>query len=139
MDLNRTSGRLPEPQSMARQLAAGRTLIASAMLAAPVITARQMGTDSATAQRVVWLTRMMAVRDGAIGGGGLLAARQGGSAAVPWLLAGAVSDAVDAVVIAAALKQGRLKGIQARLVVPFAAGAAAIGVLSAVRLRRAVS
>jgi hypothetical protein len=52
------------------------------------------------------------------------------------LLGGAVSDAVDAVVIAGALKQGRVKGIVPALVAPGAALLAAAGAATAVRLRR---
>lgn len=126
--------RLPSAQSMAGQLAVGRVVMAAAFLAAPVPGARLLGTDTATAQRVGWLTRMMAVRDAAIGAGATVAARRGDPR--PWLVAGAVSDAVDAVVIAGALKQGRVKGIVPTLVVPGAAVAAGLGLLTAARLRR---
>jgi hypothetical protein len=134
MKLDRRRVQLPDADSMARQLAAGRAVIAAAMMAAPVRSARLMGTDTATAQRVTWLARMMAVRDAAIGVGGVLAGRRG--AAAPWLLAGAVSDAVDAVVLAGALRQGRLKGVLPTAVVPMAAATAALGAITALRLRR---
>jgi hypothetical protein len=126
--------RLPDPDSMARQIAAGRAVIAAAILAAPVASARLMGTDTATAQRVVWLTRMMGVRDGALGVGGAVAARRGGAGA--WLLGGAVADTVDAIVVAGALRQGRLKGLVPTAVVPLAAATGALGFLTALRLRR---
>jgi hypothetical protein len=134
--LDLRSVRLPEPDSMAMQLAAGRAVFAATMTAAPVFSARLLGADTATAQRVTWLTRMMAVRDGALGAGGVAAARRGGAAPAPWLLGGAVSDAVDAIVIAAALKQGRVKGLVPRLIVPAAAATAAVGAVTALRLRR---
>jgi hypothetical protein len=127
---------LPPPGPMALQLTAARTALASVIMAAPVVSARVFGTDTATAQRVVWLVRMAAVRDGALGVGGLAAARRGGSAAVPWLLGGAVSDAVDAVVLAQALKQGRVKGVGPAGIVPLGAVAAVAGVVTALRLRR---
>ena len=126
---------LPDANAMARQIAAGRSVIAAAIMAAPVMTVRFAGTDTATARRVSWLTRMMAIRDGAIGVGGVLAARRGGNVA-PWLLAGAVSDAVDAVALAGALRGGQAKGIAARLTVPLAGGTAIVGALTAARLRR---
>lgn len=126
---------LPDPNAMARQIAAGRSVIAAAIMAAPVVTVRLAGTDTATARRVTWLTRMMAIRDGAIGVGGVLAARRGTNVA-PWLLAGAASDAVDTVVLAAALRNGHAKGIAATLTLPLAAGTAVAGVLTAARLRR---
>jgi hypothetical protein len=122
---------LPDPQGMARQFALGRVVFAAGFLAAPVAGARLLGLDTATARRVGWLTRMMAVRDGALGIGAAMAADPR-----PWLLGGAVSDAVDAVVIAGALKQGRVKGIVPALVAPGAALLAAAGAATAVRLRR---
>jgi hypothetical protein len=78
---------------------------------------------------------MLGVRDGALGVGGAFAARNGGSGAVPWLLGGAAADAVDAIVIAGAVKQGRLKGAIPSAIVPLAAITSAVGVLSAARLR----
>jgi hypothetical protein len=126
---------LPAPEAMALQIAAGRALIAASILASPVRSARMLGADTATAQRVTWLTRMMGVRDAAIGVGGVAATRSG-TATTSWLLAGAVSDATDALVIAGALKRGRVKGIVPTAVVPFAAGAAALGAVTALRLRR---
>jgi hypothetical protein len=128
--------RLPDAESMALQIAAGRAAFATGILAAPVLSARLLGADTATAQRVSWLTRMMGIRDGALGVGGVLAARGGGSSAAVWLLGGAASDAVDAVVLAGALKQGRVKGIVPAAIVPLAAATAAAGVLTALRLRR---
>jgi hypothetical protein len=137
MTVDGRSVRLPEPQSMALQIAAGRAVIAAGVLAAPVVAARMLGTDTATAQRVSWLTRTMGIRDGALGVGGFAAARNGGSAAIPWLLGGAAADAVDAIVISGALRQGRVKGILPAAIVPLAALTSAAGVLTALRLRRA--
>lgn len=127
--------KVPDEGAVALQIAAGRTAIAASIMAAPVMSARMLGTDTATAQRVSWLTRMMGVRDAAIGAGGVLAARKGGSAATPWLLAGAASDLVDAVVLARALREGRIKGIVPTLTVPVAALTAVAGAAAAVRLR----
>ena len=127
---------IPDPAVIATQIAAGRTLIAASILAAPVVSARALGTDTATAQRVSWLTRMTGIRDGAIGLGGVLAARNGrASAAAPWLLAGAASDLVDTVVIAKALREGRIKGVLPTLTVPVAALTAVAGAVTAIRLR----
>lgn len=112
-------------------LLSARAAIAVGLLAAPVAALRALGTDTATARRVTWLTRMLAVRDGAIAVGGLLARRRGSPA--PWLLAGAVSDAVDAAAFAAALRQGRLHGAVPIVLVPIAATSAAAGAASALR------
>ena len=101
-------------------------------LLAPVASVRILGMDSATAKRVTYLARMAAVRDASIGAGTLVSARPGG-----WLLAGAVSDAVDAVVIADAVRSGRAGGPTARLVVVGAALIAGVGALAALgSLRR---
>jgi hypothetical protein len=78
---------------------------------------------------------MMAVRDAAIGVGALAAARENGPVGA-WIVAGAVSDAVDALVLTQALQQGRAKGFTAAAVVPIAAGSAAVGAWTAFRLRR---
>jgi hypothetical protein len=136
MKLHARRPALPAPDSMALQLSAGRVAFAAAAMAAPVTFLRLLGADSATAQRVTWVTRMLAVRDGALGVGGALAARRG-SSATPWLVCGAVSDAVDAVVIGRALAEGRVRGIVPAAVVPLAALTAAAGVVTAVRARPA--
>lgn len=135
MSSDRREIRIPEADAVAFQLSAGRTAAGAVFLALPVLSARLLGTDSATAKRVSWLTRMMAVRDAAIGAGGLAAMRGKGSPA-PWIIAGAVSDTVDAIVLTQALRQGRVKGLAATAVVPLAAGSAVVGVLTAFRLRR---
>jgi hypothetical protein len=126
---------LTDPATLALQLSAGRTLLAAGLFAAPVSGARVLGMDTATAQRVSWLTRMLAVRDGAIGAGGVLAGRRGGDVAT-WVLAGAVADAVDAIVIAGALRRGRLSGLPAAGTVAGAGGAAVVGAVTAWRTRR---
>ena len=135
MSSDRREIRFPEADALALQLSAGRTAAGAVFLALPVLSARLLGADSATAKRVSWLTRMMAVRDAAIGAGGVAALRGKGSA-TPWLIAGAVSDTVDAIVLTQALQQGRVKGFIPAAVVPLAAGAAAVGALTAFRLRR---
>ena len=123
---------LPAPDSTAFQISMGRTALAAAIMAAPVASLRLLGADSATAQRVTWLTRMTAVRDGALGVGGAVAVQRGGSVA-PWLVGGAVADTVDAIVMAHALRQGKIKGIVPAAVVPLAALTAAVGALAAWR------
>ena len=133
MNLSLRRSARPAAEKMATQLAAGRLVLAGAFLAAPVPALRAMGADTATAQRISWLTRMMAIRDGALAMGAAAASRSGGDPR-PWLLGGAVSDAVDAAVFAGALKQGRLRGVAPTLVVPGGMLAAGLGVLTVVRL-----
>jgi hypothetical protein len=93
-----------------------------------------LGTDAATARRASWVARMVAVRDLALGLGTLSAARTG--TAPPWLLAGALSDTGDALAVATALKQGRVGGPGAWLVVAGTPPLVGLGVLSALGLRR---
>ncbi len=124
------------PHAVSRTLLIGRCALATQFLIAPVATGRLLGFDIATARRVSWLTRMMAVRDGAIGVGGLLAQRRGVDPTF-YLVAGAVSDAVDAVVIADAQRQARLGGPMPALSTGGAAALAVLGGVTAIRLRRA--
>lgn len=126
---------LPAPDTTAFQISAARTALAVAIMAAPVTSLRLLGADGATAQRVTWLTRMTAVRDGALGVGGVWAARRGAPVA-PWLIGGAVADVVDAVVTARAVQQGRVKGAIPTAVVPLAGLTAAVGAVTAWRSRR---
>jgi hypothetical protein len=127
-------GPFTDADALAGRLALGRVAFAAAIMAAPVASVRVLGSDTATAGRVVWLTRMVAARDGAIGVGALAAGRSGSAA--PWVLAGALCDAVDAAVLTTAMRQGRVTGLVARLVAPGAAAAAVLGVVAAVRSRR---
>jgi hypothetical protein len=123
------------PVATAQALCLGRTAIAAQFLLAPAATTRLVGLDTGTARRVSWLTRMMAVRDGALGIGGLLAVRRGGDP-MPWVLGGAAADAVDAAVLAHALRTRRLRGATPMLATVGAAGVAALGAATAVRLTR---
>lgn len=94
--------------------------------AAPVLSVRLLGLDSATAKRVTWLARMTAARDGALGAG-TLAAAASGRGARSWMLAGSFCDAADAAVLVAALRSGRLKGLAATAITAGAAAAAVLG------------
>jgi hypothetical protein len=64
----------------------------------------------------------------------LLAASRGADP-TPWVLGGAAADAVDAVVLAQALRSGRLRGTLPVIVTTAAAGATVVGVATAARLR----
>ncbi len=114
---------------------AGRLLIGAAFLAAPVTSVRILGLDTATAARVAWLARMTAIRDGVVGAGTLASSARGGGAS-GWLLAGAVSDAVDAAVLVSALREGRVAGWPARAIAAGAVAAAAVAAVAAADLHR---
>lgn len=111
----------------------GRVAIGAVFFAAPVTALRIVGADSATAARVTWLSRMTAARDGVLGVGTTHAAVKGGGAG--WLLAGAVSDAVDAVALAHAIRDRRAGGLGAVGMVGAAAATSALGVWAALGTR----
>jgi hypothetical protein len=94
-----------------RLLALGRTAIGLSVLARPELLVRGLGGDSGTARRTGWLARMFAVREIALGAGTLVALRPGAadrSAARLWLVASAVTDAVDAAAMVAAIRAGQV-------------------------------
>lgn len=129
------SGRvLASPQRVSRAIGIGRLVIGGALLAAPVPCTRLLGLDAGTAKRAAFLARMAAVRDVGLGVGTLAAGPT--AAAAPWLLVGAASDAVDALVVAGALKQGSVRGVPAAGLVVGAAGTVAIAVGAVLGLRR---
>lgn len=93
-----------------------------------------LGLDTATAKRVRFLARMAAARDIGLGAGTLAAGPT--PAAVPWLLAGAGADVVDATVILGAMRSGTTRGLPALGISAGALGAAVLGVRAALSLRR---
>jgi hypothetical protein len=120
--------------SVALGIGVGRVVLGATFLAAPVLSVRVLGIDTATAKRVTFLARMTAARDIGLGMGTLQA---GPSArAVPWLLAGAAADTADAVVIAAAVRQGSARAVPAAGIVAGAALTAVVGSWAALGLRR---
>jgi hypothetical protein len=127
--------RLPDARTIGLLVGATRLTIGAAFLAAPVASVRLMGVDSATAARVSWLARMTAARDGVLGAG-TMASSARRSGAVGWLLAGAVSDAADAAVLVAALRQGKLGGWRAQAISAAAVGAAVVAAAAALDVRR---
>lgn len=108
----------------------GRLSLGGLFLAAPETATRLLGLDAVTATRVSWLARMTAIRDCTLGAGTVLSSITGHGAA-PWLLAGAVSDAGDAVAIGLAIREGRLPAAKAGAMVALAGGATLAGILAA--------
>ena len=96
------------------------------MLGRPVLATTALGLDSATATRIVWLARMTAARDIALGAGALDAGLRGADGR-PWLVAGAGSDLVDAVALTMAVRDGRLPAVRAGGMAALAVGAAVAG------------
>jgi hypothetical protein len=127
-------GLFPGPETIALSIGVGRVVIGAVFLAAPVVSVRMLGMDTATAKRITFLARMAAARDIGLGVGTLDAGPT--AAAVPWLLAGAAADAVDAAAIAGAIRHGTARGISATGIVVGAAATAGVGVWAALGLRR---
>ena len=127
------TGSIVTPQNVALGIGVGRLVIGSTFLLVPRFSVRVLGVDSASAKRMSFLARMAAARDIGLGAGTLDAGPT--SAARPWLLAGAAADAVDAVVIAAAMRRGVTRGGAATGIVVGAAATAAVGVWAARALR----
>lgn len=127
--------RLPPPRVIAAGIGAGRVAIGVSFLSAPVAGLRLMGLDTATAGRVAWLARTAGIRDVALGVGTLatLTARRDETA---WLLAGAGCDAVDATVMGAAARDGRIDRLRGALVSAGAAATVVATVFTVVAARR---
>jgi hypothetical protein len=132
------STRLPSARTIGVSVGAGRVAIGAIFLAAPVTSVRILGLDTATAARITWLARMTAVRDTALGAGAVVSAGRGKGGA-GWLLAGSMSDAVDAAVLAAALREGKLRGWRPQAIAVGALGAALVAAAAAAEMARSGS
>ncbi|MDT4934000.1 MAG: peptide-methionine (R)-S-oxide reductase [Pseudonocardiales bacterium] len=126
---------LPSADSAGVALGALRLAVGGTFFAAPATSLRLMGMDTATAGRVTWLARMTAARDAAVGAGTLATVSRGRSGS-GWLLAGAFCDAVDAAVLAAALRARKAGGFGAVAMVGAAAASAGVGMWAAAATRR---
>jgi len=113
----------------------GRLVLGGVFLIRPEGSTRLLGLDAVTARRITWLARMAAARDVALGAGTVVSSWTGRDPAL-WLVGGAVSDAVDAVVIADAVRTRRLPAAKAGAMVVLAAAAAALGAAVAADGRR---
>lgn len=126
--------RTPSPRAAAIALGAGRVGLGSSFLTWPEHSTRLLGLDAVTARRISWLARMTAIRDISLGVGTLTSAITYRDC-FPWLLGGAISDLVDSLAIAEAVREKRLPVLEAGPMVLLAAGAAAAGAVVAERMR----
>jgi hypothetical protein len=127
--------RLPSARTIGLSVGAGRMAIGAMFLAAPVSSVRLLGLDTATAARITWLARMTAARDTVLGTGTVVSSGRGQGAA-GWLLAGSVSDAVDAALLASALRSGTVRGRRVQAIAAGAVGAALVAAAAAAQLAR---
>ena len=108
------------------RLALARAAAGVGMITQPRALPRVLGVDSAAAARMAWSTQMLGAREVALGLGAFIALRrQDPKAARLWLLAGLLSDAVDAVAVTAAIAQGRVSKISGPVLVGISGGAVA--------------
>lgn len=112
----------------ARLVAAGRVLMGVGALARPRMLPSVLGVDSGTAERMSWLTRMFGAREIALGAGVLLS--RSPEARREWVLGGVLSDAADALALAAAVRRGVVRGALGAGGVALAAGATGTGVMA---------
>ena len=102
-------------------LALARTAVGVAMLVRPPALGGLLGADRAATRDADWAVQMLGAREVALGLGALSARRRDRR----WLVAGLLSDAVDAAVITRAAGAGVLRRGPALLVVAAASTAAA--------------
>jgi hypothetical protein len=126
--------RSPSPRTAAIAIGAGRVGLGTGFLLLPEQSTRMLGLDAVTARRISWLARMTAARDIALGAGTVTSAVSRHDPSW-WLLGGAISDAVDAVALAGAVRAKRLPVTRAGAMVFLAAAAAAAGAVVADRSR----
>jgi hypothetical protein len=105
-----------------RGVAVGRTLVGLTMMAQPGLVPSLLGVEEEARGRTGFLVQMLGAREIALGLGALTA----GSDRRRWLLAGILSDTVDAVVVARAVGGRRARVVTGLGTVAVAAGAAAI-------------
>ena len=111
------------------RLALGRTAAGVTMLTRPTLLPGVLGVDSAAATRMAWSTQMLGAREVALGLGTLVALRKDkdgagtGRSARLWLLAGLLSDSVDALAVGGAVAKGHVSKVTGSALVAVAAGA----------------
>ena len=106
-----------------RGLALGRTAAGVTMLTRPELLPALLGTPQESRQSMAWVVQMLGAREVALGLGALTARKD----TRRWHAAGLLSDAVDAVAVAGALRKGRVRASTGAGLVVIAAVAAATG------------
>lgn len=107
-----------------RGLALGRTFVGVTMITQPGLIPGLLGVDSEASTKLAWAVQMLGAREIALGAGSLASRKERRL----WHAAGLLSDTVDAVALAGALKLGTIRktsGGGAVLVAVVAAGAGA--------------
>jgi hypothetical protein len=106
------------------RLSLGRAAAGASLIARPTALPGLLGVDSAVATRMAWSTQMLGAREVALGLGTFVALRRGeGRSARLWLMAGLLSDAIDALALSAAVSRGRVSKVAGVGLVGIAGGA----------------
>ena len=109
------------------RLALSRAGAGAVMLTRPCLLPGLLGVDPATSAAMTWTTQMLGARELALGLGAWAAVRDGEPRSTRlWVLAGMVSDVVDALAIGTAVASGRLSRPAGVAAVAVAAGVAAL-------------
>ena len=108
-----------------RALGGVRIAAGGVMLAAPTLFARSLGVSKDTAEAAAWLTRMVGVREVALGLDAVRAAANDKDVR-PTLLAQMASDAGDAAVLSHGSVTGRVAALPARAIAAVAAASVAV-------------
>ena len=106
-----------------RGLALGRTAVGVTMLTRPGLVPQLLGTPTDAHESMAWAVQMLGAREVALGVGALASRRESRL----WHAAGLLSDAVDAVAVASALRKGRVRATTGVGLVVIAAVAAVTG------------
>ncbi|MFL6136796.1 MAG: hypothetical protein ACJ74O_03235 [Frankiaceae bacterium] len=125
-----------DPDAAAVALGALRGSLGVIMLVAPGLLPRLLGADRRTAARLSYLTRMVGIREVALGAGTVQAVRRGTDVG-SWLVAQALCDAGDGLTVLGALCAGRVNRLTGGLIVASAVAGAAGDVVIRQRGRRA--
>jgi len=109
-------------------VALARTGAGVVMLTQPTALPRVLGVDSAASERTAWVVQMLGARELALGGGAVWTLRaRSRRGARAFVLAGALSDALDALVVGAAVARGRVSRPVGGIAVATALTACAVG------------
>lgn len=118
------SARYINPSAAVTGLAAGRIVLGTAAWAAPAATARLFGVRAKDNPEALLMGRLFAVRDAALGIGGL---QTSGDARKLMLALGVGCDVMDAAAAVLALRSERIPTSAALLMAGVALGAAGVG------------
>jgi len=109
------------------RLSLGRAGVGGVMLVRPTTLGQVLGVPREQAEPTGWAVQMLGAREVALGLGAWASLRRGDARATRlWLLAGLLSDALDAVAVAGAVGRGRVHTAPGAVTVAVATTAAAV-------------